>query len=274
MAQGLQLDANLHIQGTASQPGITGRITISEGKLVFLNSTYTVNTGTIAFYNVARIEPILDLSLQTQAQGVNVTLRVAGPIDNMKLSYTSDPPIQFQEIVGLLAAGQTPTSDSRSSREPADAARGGLRGDGGVGGGRTGAGRSDSQSIVAVFGLMQFKNDPTFANGQDLPQAQLSVQQQVTSRITLIYSTPVEGDGEEAVSGQYLISVSGPSPRRATSSGYLASNYSYKKQLQQVRWASRLSGGNGTLENVTERSRHGSSRGRKNRPGRKAEPAG
>ena len=29
----------------------------------------------------------------------------------MKLSYTSDPPLQFQEIVGLLALGKTPTSD-------------------------------------------------------------------------------------------------------------------------------------------------------------------
>ena len=29
----------------------------------------------------------------------------------MKLSYTSDPPLQFQEIVSLLASGKTPTSD-------------------------------------------------------------------------------------------------------------------------------------------------------------------
>ena len=29
----------------------------------------------------------------------------------MKLSYTSDPPLQFQEIVALLASGKTPTSD-------------------------------------------------------------------------------------------------------------------------------------------------------------------
>jgi len=57
-----------------------------------------------------------------------------------------------------------------------------------------------------VFGITQFKIDPTFANGQDLPQAQLSLQQQVTSRITLNYSTPVQAGGEQAVSGQYLIS--------------------------------------------------------------------
>ena len=232
VAQGLQLDANLHIQGTASQPGITGRITISEGKLVFLNSTYTVNTGTIAFYNVARIEPILDLSLQTQAQGVNVTLRVTGPIDNMKLSYTSDPPIQFQEIVGLLAAGQTPTSDATIlANQPAPPAQSFAEmGESAV----VGQALADpvANRLQRVFGLTQFKIDPTFANGQDLPQAQLSLQQQVTSRITLTYSTPLQGGGEEAVSGQYLISREWSATATRDQFGLFSIKLLFKKQLK------------------------------------------
>jgi len=111
LAQNLQLTTDLRVRGTAAYPGVLGRISITEGKLLFFGSTYTVNNGTIAFYNPVRIEPILDLSLETQTQGVDVVLRVTGPIDNMKLSYTSDPPLQFQEIVGLLATGSTPTSD-------------------------------------------------------------------------------------------------------------------------------------------------------------------
>jgi translocation and assembly module TamB len=47
---------------------------------------------------------------EPQAKGVDVILIVTGPIDDMKLSYTSDPPLQFQEIVGLLAC-KTPTSN-------------------------------------------------------------------------------------------------------------------------------------------------------------------
>ncbi len=66
-----------------------GRINITEGKLVFFGSTYTVNSGSISFFNPIRVEPILDLSLETQAQGVDVVLKVTGPIDNMKLTYTS-----------------------------------------------------------------------------------------------------------------------------------------------------------------------------------------
>ena len=111
LAENLQADADLHIRGTASNPGVLGRVTITEGQLAFFGAKYKVNSGTIAFYNPVRVEPILDLSLETTAKGVDVVLRVTGPVDNMKLSYTSDPPLQFQEIVGLLAAGRAPTSD-------------------------------------------------------------------------------------------------------------------------------------------------------------------
>jgi translocation and assembly module TamB len=232
VAQSLQVDANLHIQGTASQPGVTGRIAVSEGKLVFLNSTYTVNTGTITFYNPIRIDPILDLSLETQAQGVDVTLRVTGPIDNMKLSYTSDPPIQFQEIVGLLAAGQTPTSDpniiANQPTPPAQSFAG--MGESAV----VGQALADpvANQMQRVFGITQFKIDPTFANGQDLPQAQLSLQQQVTSRITLNYSTPMQGGGEEAVSGQYLISRQWSATATRDQFGLFSIKLLYKKQFK------------------------------------------
>jgi translocation and assembly module TamB len=206
VAQSLQMDANLHLVGTANQPGLTGRVSISEGKLVFMSSTYSVNTGTISFFNPIRIEPILDLSLQTQTQGVDVTLKVTGPIDNMNLSYTSNPPLQFQEVVGLLATGQTPTSDPTIlANQPTQPSQSFAEmGESAV----VGKALADpiANRLQRVFGLTQFKIDPTFANGQDLPQAQLSLQQQVTSRITLTYSTPVQSGGQQAVSGQYLIS--------------------------------------------------------------------
>jgi translocation and assembly module TamB len=232
VAQSLQMDANLRIQGTASQPGVTGRIAISEGKLVFLNSTYTVNTGTISFFNPIRIDPILDLNLETQAQGVDVTLRVTGPIDNMKLSYTSNPPLQFQEVVGLLAAGQTPTSDPTIlANQPAQPPQSFQEmGESAV----VGQALADpvANRMQRVFGLTQFRIDPTFANGQDLPQAQISLQQQVTSRITLTYSTPVEYGGEQAVSGQYMLSREWSASATRDQFGLFSIKLMYKKQFK------------------------------------------
>jgi translocation and assembly module TamB len=232
IAQSLQMDANLRIQGTASQPGVTGKISISEGKLVFLSSTYTVNSGSISFYNPVRIDPVLDLSLETQAQGVDVTLRVTGSIDNMKLSYTSNPPLQFQEVVGLLAAGQTPTSDpTLLANQPAQPPQSFQEmGESAV----VGQALADpiASRLQRVFGLSQFKIDPTFANGQDLPQAQLSIQEQVTSRITLTYSTPVQAGGEQAVSGQYVITPIWSASATRDQFGLFSVKLTYKKQFK------------------------------------------
>jgi translocation and assembly module TamB len=232
VAQSLQMDANLHLVGTASQPGITGRIAISEGKLVFMSSTYTVNVGTINFYNPIRIAPVLDLSLQTAAQGVTITLRVTGPIDNMQLSYTSNPPLQFQEVVGLLAAGQTPTSDPNIlANQPAQPQQSFQEmGESAV----VGQALADpvANRLQRVFGISQIKIDPTFANGQDLPTAQFSVEQRITSRITLTYSTPSQAGGQEAVSGQYLISPQWSATATRDQFGLFSIKIMYKRQFK------------------------------------------
>jgi translocation and assembly module TamB len=201
VSQNLELDANLHIMGTASEPGLAGRISITEGKLVFFSSTYTVDSGAISFYNPLRIQPVLDLSLATRAKGVDVTLRVTGPIDNMKLSYTSDPPLQFQEIVGLLAAGQTPTSDptllANQPTQPTQTFQ--QMGESAV----VSKALADpvASRLQRVFGITQLNINPTFAGSSGLPQAQLSLTQQVTSRITLTYTTVVDDPNQQAVSG-------------------------------------------------------------------------
>ena len=48
LAQNVQLTADLRIRGSVAHPGVLGRVLITEGKLVFFGSTYTVNSGTIA----------------------------------------------------------------------------------------------------------------------------------------------------------------------------------------------------------------------------------
>ena len=107
--------------GTRRSPESPVSIQLSQGKLAFLGSTYQLSSGTISFYNPNKVEPLLDITLKTEAKGVAVVLSVTGPMDNLKLTYTSDPPLQFQEIVALLASGQTPTSDpTLLANQPAD----------------------------------------------------------------------------------------------------------------------------------------------------------
>ncbi|MBV8819786.1 MAG: translocation/assembly module TamB domain-containing protein, partial [Acidobacteriaceae bacterium] len=104
LAQNIQADADLTLRGTVSTPGMLGRVNVTSGNLIFFGTNYTINDGSVSFYNPVSIDPILDVDLETKVQGVDVILTVSGPVNDMKLSYRSDPPLQFQEIVALLAA--------------------------------------------------------------------------------------------------------------------------------------------------------------------------
>jgi len=232
LAQNLQLDANLRVRGTASQPGILGRVNISEGQLVFFGSSYNVNAGTIAFYNPVRIEPVLDISLETQAKGVEVVLHVTGPIDNMKLSYTSDPPLQFQEIVSLLAAGKTPTSDpTLLANQPATPQQSFQQ---------MGESALVSKAIAdpvasrlqRVFGVSQLKIDPTFTSGSQVPQARLTLQQQITSNITFTYISALNDPNTTIVRMEWAFNPKWSAVATRDENGIFSVNLFYKKQFR------------------------------------------
>jgi translocation and assembly module TamB len=206
LAQNLDATADLHVRGTVSQPGVLGRITITEGQLVFFGSTYTVNSGSIGFYNPLRIEPILNVNLETQAQGVDVVLTVTGPIDNMKLTYTSDPPLQFQEIVALLAAGKTPTSDpTLLANQPSQPAQSYAQmGESAI----VGKALADpvTNRLQRVFGITQLKVDPAFVSGTQVPTARLTVQQQISTNVTFTYTTALDDANSTIIRAEWSFS--------------------------------------------------------------------
>lgn len=232
LAQNLQADADLRIRGTAAEPGVLGRVSISEGQLVFFGSTYTVNSGTISFYNPVRIEPVLNISLETQAKGVDVVLTVTGPVDNMKISYTSDPPLQFQEIVSLLASGKTPTSDptilANQPSQPPQSFQ------------QMGESALVSKALVdpvasrlqRVFGVSQLKIDPTFTSGSELPQARLTLQQQISSNITFTYVTALNDPNTQIIRIEWAMNPQWSALATRDQNGIFSVNFLYKKQFR------------------------------------------
>ena len=122
LAENVQAEANLRLSGTALNPALLGRIVITQGQIVFFGTKFTIDQGAISFFNPVKIEPVLDIDLETKARGVDVILTVSGPLSKLNLTPRSDPPLQFSEIVALLATGTAPTSDPNVAvQQPADA---------------------------------------------------------------------------------------------------------------------------------------------------------
>ena len=231
-AQNLQADADLRLRGTAAEPAVLGRVNISEGQFVFFGTTYTADSGTIAFYNPLRIEPILNLNLKTQAKGVDVILTVTGPVDNMKLSYSSDPPLQFQEIVSLLAAGKAPTSDptilaNQPSQPPQTFQQMGETQ-------LLSKGVADpvASQLQRVFGVSQLKIDPSFTGVSEMPTAKLTLQQQVTSHLTFTYITALNDPNGQIIRAEWMVNPQWSAVVARDQNGIVNLNFFYKKQFR------------------------------------------
>jgi translocation and assembly module TamB len=207
-------------------------VNVSEGQLVFFGSTFTVNSGSIGFYNPVRIDPVLDISLETQAKGVDVVLHVTGPIDNMKLSYTSDPPLQFQEIVSLLAAGKTPTSDptllANQPSEPQQSFQ--QMGESAL----VSKALADpvSSRLQRVFGVSQLKIDPSFTSGSQLPSARLTLQQQISSNITFTYVSALNDPNTTLIRVEWAFNPQWSAVAARDENGIFSVNFFYKKQFR------------------------------------------
>src|SRR5579883_240191 len=197
-ANRLSVIANLNLRGTAENPGMLGRVTVTDGQLVFFGNTYTVTTGTINFYDPNAISPVLNVSLETIAQGVDVTIGVLGPMNDLKLSYRSDPPLTFEQIVQLLATNTTPANPVIAAHQPTPPQQSlSQMGESAVLG--QAVANPLANRVQRVFGLTQFKIDPSFAGSNGQPSARVTLQEKITSNLTFTYITDVTQTNSQIV---------------------------------------------------------------------------
>ncbi len=108
LTRNIQADANLRIRGTPQRPVVLGNISVNSGQIEFFGNKYTISRGEVNFYNPSKAEPIIDMDLETQVRGVIVDISFSGPLNKLNFSYRSDPPLETNDIIALLAVGRAP----------------------------------------------------------------------------------------------------------------------------------------------------------------------
>jgi translocation and assembly module TamB len=204
-AERLEVVSNLRVRGNLASPGILGRISVTNGQLVFFGNTYNVNSGFVDFYDPNAIEPVLNVSLETNTQGVDVTIGVTGPMSDLNLSYRSDPPLTFEQIVQLLATNTTPADATIAAHQPTPPQQSATQmGESAILG--QAVANPLASRVQRVFGLTQFKIDPTLAGNNGQPSARVTLQQKIASNITFTYTTDVTQTNSELVRVQWDLS--------------------------------------------------------------------
>ena len=205
---------------------------VTSGKLIFFGINYDVNEGSVAFYNPFKIDPIMNVDLETKVQGVDVILNVSGPVNNMKLTYRSDPPLQFNEIVALLAAGRTPTSDPTIlANQPAPPPQS-LQQMGESAIVSQAVANPVSSRLTRVFGVSKLKIDPAFTTGSALPTARLTLQQQVATNVTFTYITDLSQSNSQILRVEWSFNPQWSAVATRDENGRFGLDFFYKKQFR------------------------------------------
>jgi translocation and assembly module TamB len=227
----IQAEADLRLRGTAAKPGVLGRIVVTQGEIQFFGNKYTINRGEVGFFNPVRIEPVLDLDLETRVRGVLVNITLNGTLRQLNASYRSDPPLQSNEIVALLAVGRAPgTNSSLASTQTVTNTNILASGTNSLLGQAVAA--PVSSRLQRFFGVSRLKIDPQLTGVSAVPQARLTVEQQISRDVTLTYITNLAEANQQIVRLEWDISRTWSVVAVREENGLFGIDFFFKKRFR------------------------------------------
>ncbi len=204
----LEADANLRVRGSWEHPILLGHIHVLSGDLFFRGSRYRVARGDLNFANPFQLNPDINVEATTTIQQYEITLNFSGPANKLSLSYRSDPPLPSNDIITLLALGQTSSEAEVRS--------------GGTGAGSQGVGSGASQllseaissqlggRLERLFGITRLRVDTglngigTTATEQNAP-ARVTVEQTIARDLTITYVSNVASTQQQVIQVEYNV---------------------------------------------------------------------
>ena len=233
LTRDVQADADLRLRGDLMRPVLLGRVLINQGEVMFFGNRYSIGAGQILFVNAARIEPVVNLDLETKARGVEITLHISGTMDKLNVSYRSDPPLSFPDIVALLTTGREPTASVAGGGGPQTQAAAGL--------GNAGASALLSQAIAnpiagrlqRFFGVSRLKINPLVSDATtNNAGARVTLEQQISPDLTFTYITDLSRAQAQTIQVEWNFSKFWSAVAVREENGLFGIDVQYRKQFK------------------------------------------
>ncbi len=183
---------DLTISGTVGAPVITGEIEALSGTVYFQDRDFRVLRGRLSFFNPLVIDPYIDFQGETYVKDYHVIFSLSGLASSLKPEFSSSPPLPAEEILSLLALGESyqrrysldPTQMSTASMISYQLAR-----------------KSES-----LFSLDRFRLDPFLMGSTSEITARLTVGKRLSRNFFIVYSTNLATQREEIVRLEWELS--------------------------------------------------------------------
>jgi translocation and assembly module TamB len=103
-----EVSANLTLQGTLKEPVILGDAKIDSGIVNFPFASLQVQQGLITLGSANPYRPQLAVSAASKQFGYDIKLDVSGSADAPDIQFTSNPPLNSEQILLMVTAGELP----------------------------------------------------------------------------------------------------------------------------------------------------------------------
>lgn len=105
--------ANLLIEGSLTDPQITGTINAYSGNFDFLGKNFALTKGMVTFAGGSLANPLLNIELTNETPDLTAHIMITGPVNKMRLTLTSDPNLPRDDILSRVLFGKSVNDLSR-----------------------------------------------------------------------------------------------------------------------------------------------------------------
>lgn len=183
---------DLTISGTVSSPMITGEIEALSGTVYFQDRDFRVLRGRLSFFNPLIIDPYVDFLGESYIKDYHVLFSLTGLVSSMKPEFSSSPPLPSEEVLALLALGES--YQRRYSLDPTQMSTASL------------ISYQLARKSEGLFSLDRFRLDPFIMGSTSEITARLTVGKRVSRNFFILYSTNLATQREEIVRLEWELS--------------------------------------------------------------------
>jgi translocation and assembly module TamB len=142
--------------------------------------------------NPVATEPLLNVMVTTTVQQFNINVNLVGPLDRLRTTYTSDPPLASVDIISLLFTGQTTEASAANPSTAQSLVAGQV------------AGQVSSQ-LGKMAGISSLTIDPGIGGNQSNPGGSIGIQQRVTKNLFFTFTTDLTNSNGDVVQVEYQL---------------------------------------------------------------------
>ncbi|MFC1607242.1 translocation/assembly module TamB domain-containing protein [Candidatus Latescibacterota bacterium] len=209
----IRFHPEIGLTGTLANPNFSGRLSVAEGYIIYLDKRFNIEHGALDFNDPSRLNPEIDLRAKTVLKSYqtyskipyDISLSITGPLDKTVLELTSVPQVTQSDILTLLTVGATRKEITGVGTNGSDASLGEIL--------RTRAEVLSSRQITGYFskrvgtllGLEEISIEGNLFDINKSSGPQLIASERINDRIGITYSTTVGHMNDQRVRLDYRL---------------------------------------------------------------------